>query len=560
MHLLHLSFFPSFFRSYQLVLCLFLCGVSINALSATSDFWRNATVYFMLTDRFNNGDPANDSSYSRFAKPALLRGFEGGDIQGITDKIKDGYFTDLGVDAIWMSPVIEQVHGFNEADGVTYAYHGYWPKDWTKVDANFGSEAQLAEMINAAHKRNIRVIIDVIANHTGPATQADAPWPEDWIRTRPICNWTSYIQNTQCALGTSLTDIKTESEEPVELPAFLLDKWEKEGRLQKELSELEQFFVRTGYPRAPKYYLIKWLTDWVREYGVDGFRVDTAKHVDAEIWAILKKEGERAFAEWKKKHPEQVLDEQPFYMVGELFNWGLLGFENGVESTAAYNYGDKQVNFLAYGFDALINMGFAEHVRQDTESLYERYSEYLNHGPMKGKGTLNYIGSHDDQGSFDRERKNNFAAAFKLMMAPGGVQIYYGDEIARPMLVEGTNGDAGMRAYMNWDDLSNHKTRQLLSHWQKLGKFRQKFPAIGAGEHQMVNKHPYVFVRKLAGQQTVIVASDLPTGEKTINIEGVYSDGSVLTDHYSGHTVRIEKGLVSLNTPYRYALLAPADE
>lgn len=549
----------SLINAVLIFVCLFTSVSSNNAIAQTptSAFWRNATVYFMLTDRFKNGEPENDLSYNRTTEPALLRGFEGGDIQGIIDKIEDGYFTDLGVDAIWMTPVIEQIHGYDDSSGITYSYHGYWPKDWTAVDANFGTEAQLAQMIKTAHAHNIRVLIDVIINHTGPATQMDVSWPDEWVRTRPICNWSSYIQNTQCAIATSLPDIKTESEVPVELPDFLLDKWQTEGRLEQELAELEQFFARTGYPRAPKYYIVKWLTDWVREYGVDGFRVDTAKHVEAEIWTILKKESEIAFAQYQAKHPQQLADSQPFYMVGEVMNWGILGFKNAIESTLAYDYGDKQVNFFDYGFDGLINIGFVEHVQQDIEKLYSRYSAYLNEGPMQGKGMLNYIGSHDDQDSFDRARRHNYATAFKLMMAPGGVQIYYGDELARPMLVDGSYGDVGMRANMNWNDLSQPETQALLAHWQKLGKFRQQFPAVGAGVHQMLNASPYVFKRELSEAQTVVIAQGLAPGAKSIKLNSVFAEGVVLKDYYSGLSAPVKNNRVEINTPYAYLLLAP---
>ena len=186
--------------SQLLLLSLFVLSPQAVAknTSVTPDFWKNATVYFMLTDRFNNGDKTNDVNYGRTEEAGVLRGFEGGDIRGITDKIEQGYFSELGVDAIWMTPVIEQIHGYDESAGLTYAYHGYWPKDWTNVDANFGSEAELKEMIAAAYKRNIKVIIDVIINHTGPETKEDWAWPSDWVRTRPLCDWSSY-----CLLYTS---------------------------------------------------------------------------------------------------------------------------------------------------------------------------------------------------------------------------------------------------------------------------------------------------------------------------------------------------------------------
>lgn len=342
-----------YFKKLAILLLAAIYSAHIYAEQHTPDFWKNATVYFMLTDRFNNGDTTNDHLYNRNEIPATLRGFEGGDIKGIIEKIEEGYFTRLGIDAIWMTPLIEQVHGYDESSGLTYSYHGYWPKDWTAVDKNFGTEADLKKMITVAHKNNIKVLMDVIINHTGPETKSDWAWPKEWIRTTPLCTWENYKQNTQCALATSLTDIKTESELGVKLPPKLLEKWKKEGRLEQKITEIEGFFTRTGYPRAPKYYIVKWLTDWVKEYGVDGFRVDTAKHVEANIWTVLKKESELSLKIWKKNNPKSIKDDLPFYMVGEVFNWGLNGYKNTAKDGRSYDYGDKLVDFFDYGFDAL---------------------------------------------------------------------------------------------------------------------------------------------------------------------------------------------------------------
>ncbi len=533
-----------------------LAAISSKPIFASTDFWRSATVYFMLTDRFLNGDVSNDQSYGRNSTTGVLRGFEGGDIQGITQKINEGYFNELGVDAIWMTPLIEQVHGYDESGSLTYAYHGYWPKDWTAVDANFGNEQQLAEMIQAAHRRGIRVLFDVIINHTGPVTKEDPAWPSDWIRTRPLCDWSSYEQNTQCALASSLTDIKTETETDIALPKLLTDKWQAEGRLQQELNELDAFFSRTGYPRAPKYYLVKWLTEWVRQYGVDGFRVDTAKHVEPEIWQVLKQESEYAFAQWKANNPRDVLDDQPFYMVGEVYHWGMLGFKNTIAHTLEYDFGDKQVNYFDYGFDALINMGFVEHAKKDSASLFAAYSDYLHSPPMQGKGILSYIGSHDDFDSFDRERRHNFETAFKLMMAPGGVQIYYGDELARPMIVPSAEYDASMRASMNWQDLSKQSTQELLTHWRKLGQFRQQFRAVGAGLHRPITPDASVFSRAMEGYPTVIIGSGLAAGSKTIQVQGVFVDNTMVKDFYSGQGANVQDGKIVIDSPYPYVLLA----
>lgn len=541
-------------KRFLLLLSLLLTNV-IYATAETPDFWKNATVYFMLTDRFNNGDSSNDSMYNRTEEAALLRGFLGGDIKGITQKIEEGYFSRLGVDALWMTPLIEQVHGYDESAALTYSYHGYWPKDWTSVDANFGSEEDIKVMITTARAHGIKVLFDVILNHTGPETKSDWAWPQQWVRTRPVCNWQSFEQNTRCALATSLTDIKTEISHDVHLPPELLAKWQKEGRLTTEMAELDAFFKRTGYPRAPKYYLIKWLTDWVREYGIDGFRVDTAKHVEPDIWRVLKRESDLAFNAWKMNHPEQVTDHLPFYMVGEVFNWGVDGFKDAVPDSRAYNYGDKQVDFFQYGFDALINMGFVEHVKQPTETLFQQYSATLSDGVLQDKGIVNYIGSHDDHHSYDMARENTYEAAFKLMLSPGAVQIYYGDELARPMHVEGALGDANMRAFMNWQDLEKTSTQSLLQHWQRLGQFRSNNIAVGAGSHSKLNDSPYIFKRELQGQKSVLVASSLTSGSKTVSVYDVFGEGESVYDYYSEQWLIIKNGKVTLNSPYTYLLL-----
>jgi len=285
--------------------------------------WENATVYFLLADRFNNGNPDNDLSYGRKQDGVTLRNFMGGDIKGITQKIKEGYFNDLGVNAIWVNPLVEQIHGsVDEGTGKTYGFHGYWTKDWTALDRNFGTMKDLEELVKTAHENGIRILLDVVMNHTGPVTEQDPIW-DGWVRTDPNCTYQDWESTVKCTLVDNLPDILTESEEEVELPQHLLDKWEREGRLDKELAELDEFFERTGYPRAPKYYLIKWITDYIREFGVDGFRVDTVKHTEAGIWGELYAEALKALRDWKNENPDEKLDDLDFYMVGEIYNYSI---------------------------------------------------------------------------------------------------------------------------------------------------------------------------------------------------------------------------------------------
>lgn len=525
---------------------------------AGDNFWSNATVYFMLPDRFHNGNPDNDLAYDRADDAAHLRGFMGGDLRGVIDKLEAGYFNDLGVDAIWMSPVYEQIKGAtDEGTGRTYAYHGYWPRDWTAVDENFGSEAELAELIDTAHRRGIRVLLDVILNHTGPVTEKDPLWPESWVRDEPTCDWSGFAGSVRCTLVENLPDIRTESEEEVALPPQLVEKWQREGRLEQEQEELDAFFERTGYPRAPKYYLIKWTTDWVREYGVDGFRVDTVKHVEPEAWASLKEEADTALSQWKAENLQNKLDDRGFFMVGELYGYGINDF--GDSEGRYYDFGDRQVDFFDHGFDSLINFDMVQSAKGDMETLFSSYSQSLHGGALDGVGVLNYLASHDDMNSFDRERRRAREAATKLMLAPGAAQIYYGDELARPLTAPGAEGDAQLRRFMNWDDLEQEETRTILSHWQKLGRFRQGHPAVGAGEHRKLADKPYTFVRTLEGADSVVVSLDAPEGQKSVSVAGIFADATRVKDHYSGQEATVQNGRVEIDTPFDILLLAPAD-
>ena len=141
--------------------------------------WRNATVYYAMTDRFYNGNPDNDESYGRKkidAKGLNHGTFQGGDFKGLTDKISEGYFTDLGVNAIWLSAPYEQVHGFvggGDGEFAHYAFHGYYALDWTMVDRNFGTKEEFAQLVDTAHAHGIRIILDVVLNHTGYNTLKD---------------------------------------------------------------------------------------------------------------------------------------------------------------------------------------------------------------------------------------------------------------------------------------------------------------------------------------------------------------------------------------------------
>ncbi len=545
------------------MLCILLClGLAcqqnketplVKPSEKTPFFWEAATIYFLLTDRFHNGDPLNDTNFNRTATADKLRGFEGGDLKGITQKLKEGYFTDLGVNAIWMTPIVEQIHGaVNEGTGATYGYHGYWTKDWTAIDPNFGTKADLHELVEAAHQRGIKILLDAVINHTGPVTPTDPQWPDDWVRTHPQCDYTSYETTVSCTLVKNLPDVKTESTKAVTLPVHLVEKWRQEGRYEEELRTLEAFFERTGYPKAPRYYIMKWLTDYITEFGIDGYRVDTVKHTEAEVWQAFRTQCDYAFQNYKTNHPDKATDQNTFYLVGEVYNYG-------VSSGQWFDFGDKKVNYYDKAFHSLINFEMKWHAKAlGYDALFKRYDSILNN-ELKAYSVLNYLSSHDDGQPFDLRRETPLETATKLLLTPGAAQIYYGDESARSLAIEGTTGDATLRSVMNWEAIQhNDSTKTIVQHWQKLGKFRAKHPAVGAGRHHTLTETPYVFSRRFQNDKytdAVVIGLELATGKKRLKVAPVFKDGLILHDAYSNTTAVVKNGAVVINSNFNMVLL-----
>ena len=512
--------------------------------------WQAANVYFLLTDRFNNGDISNDLNFDRTKIPGKLRGFEGGDLKGITQKIKEGYFTKLGINAIWMTPIVEQIHdATDEGTGITYAYHGYWAKDWTTIDPNFGTKEDLKELVETAHKNGIRILLDAVINHTGPVTEKDPAWPSDWVRTSPKCEYSNYENTTSCTLVENLPDIRTDSNSSVDLPPQLIEKWKNEGRLAQEMAELDAFFKRTGYPRAPRFYIMKWLTDYITEFGIDGYRVDTVKHTEEYVWQEFKKECDFSFAEFKKNNPEKVLDSNDFYLVGEVYNYA-------ISHGKSFDFGDKKVNYFDESFNSLINFEIKWNVKQMTsKAVFKKYDSLLN-AELKGYGVLNYMTSHDDGQPFDKERAKPYQTATMLLLTPGTSQVYYGDESARSLTIEGAIGDATLRSMMNWDDINNtNDTKKMIEHWQKLGQFRANHPAVGAGKHSVISDKNGLIFSRIYKNDKVVIGIDLFEKSISIDVSSIFNEGDVLKETYSNQEVVVKNGNVNFISEFSIFLL-----
>lgn len=528
--------------------------------SVPGSFADNPIVYFVVTDRFENGNPGNDNSYGRKRESSPREDvgtFHGGDLKGLTNKLKQGWFKELGVNALWITAPYEQIHGWvvgGNKEFKHYAYHGYYALDYTVLDQNMGTPDELRELVDTAHAQGIRVLFDIVMNHPGyldiqtaRELKINVLWPNadnatlrnyhsfidynnfafgdwwgrDWVRA----GLPGYIDGGRDDLTSQLAylpDFRTESAEAVKLPKFLRSKPDTKA------VDLPNTTVRG--------YLVKWLTDWVRDYGIDGFRADTVKHVEPEAWAELKAQANKALADWKAKNPGKKIDDAPFWMVGEY--WG---------------HGPARGKLHDAGFDAMINFDFQERDSQfgQPERLFAEYA-----GLQAGKPAqmLNYISSHDTE-LFDRSKLVEAGTA--LLLAPGAVQIFYGDETARPAgPVPGSDPQQATRSDMNWAS----PDKAVLEHWRKLGSFRSRHVALARGEHQKLDDAPYTFSRVDRASGDAVVIALGADGAASIPVATVFAEGEALRDAYSGVTGVVKNGAVALQGTGRYVLLerAPA--
>ncbi|MGL5375004.1 MAG: alpha-amylase, partial [Aeromonas veronii] len=450
------------------------------------------------------------------------------DFKGLTEKLD--YIKSLGMNAIWITPMVEQVHGFigggEQGNFPFYAYHGYWALDFTKIDPNYGDEESLKTLVDEAHKRGMRIILDVVMNHAGYATLADlqdlglteltqnsSKLPTVWNQWRPSggLNWHGYNQfidyqspawnkwwsgdwvraglpgypqpGTDDVTGSvaGLPDFLTESTKPVGLPPLLAA---KKDTLAKALPDA-----------TVSDYLIAWHTDWVRRFGIDGFRADTVKHLEPEVWAKLKQAGTAALKEWKTANPSKALDDLPFYMVGEVWDHGVakdFWYQNGFDSLINFDY---QREFALSQAQCMAS----------AEPNYASYASRINQDPEFN--VLSYISSHDTKLFFgdyqDVPLQRRVANSFMLL--PGGIQLYYGDESGRGLAKDGGVFDQALRSDMNWQELASGDKAELVKHWQQLGQFRAAHPAIAAGSHQKLSDAPYAFVREKGDDKVVVV-------------------------------------------------------
>lgn len=529
--------------------------------------WKNALIYFVIQDRFYDGDSSNNNSYGRMSKDDLgssIGTFHGGDIKGLTEKLD--YINDLGINAIWITAPYEQAHGWcgggSNGDFAHYAYHGYYPLDYTMMDKNMGTVEEFRTFVTECHKRGIRVVMDVVMNHTGYLTLQDCQdyeldifkssfsggkstdmgfkigsdgdtyhkhhdkidynghkdgwakwWGSSWVRAG-VPGYTAGGGDELTKNLDNLPDVKTENTIAQTVAPVLKTKWGKESSgYDNWIIPAAKSLRSTSSTNVPVVWIEKWLAAWVEEFGIDGFRCDTAKHVDMYRWNELKNLCKTALANWRNssRADEYAKDwDEDFWMTGEAFGWKKSGnsswFSNGFDSMIDFTVAPK---------------GGMKSYSPNLPSWDERLGD---------SQALLYISSHDT-GLGRASNQTELGTSFVLM--PGLVQIYYGDETARPFGDTGSDPNQGTRSDFNW----SAATGETAKHWGKVGTFRKFNPAVGAGTGS-ATKRTY---SGPAGESKVAIG----ISGTSVDVKDLFTDGTTVYNWYDGSSATVGGGKVT---------------
>ena len=541
-----------------------LLGLPLAAAPQCDDFeWQNATVYFVITDRFANGDTDNDVNYGRINDYGSERlnaaTFHGGDFKGMTQKAREGYFTDLGIDVVWMTDVYEQIHGWMSGSGAVndfphYGYHGYYPLDYTQIDKNYGTVEEFRQLVDVLHSQGIRVMLGANLNDPGYPTLLDATqfgfaqtglteakaaqhirsWSFDkffdnranwtgwygrgWIRM-PDEGWDETNPLEATLFG--MPDFKDESNEPVKIPDFLLRKWKKEGKKNDAWVNPSAAKLRKCRDWSPMQYLIAWIASWVEEFGIDGFRCDIVENVHLYRWKELSDACNVALDRWRAAHPDDPASRwnDRFYMTGDF-------------DCASIDY---KPDYARAGFSSLVNFYFPKH--GDLDSIVYTWQAYADS-----------VAAHTDWHPFsylnnsyhrDTDMGNIIDCATSFLLSPGVAQVFYGDETGRTLSDARLNvdSDQAFRSDMNWESVDS----LTLRHYRKLGTIRRSNPMIASGKQYTIDCHTCL---RSNGKDKIIIRV-LPVEGQPISVGSAFADGTIVEELYTGLKATVENGKVT---------------
>lgn len=395
--------------------------------ASQSAFSSKDLIYFVVTDRFKDGSEANNGFSD--VDPKNPKAYHGGDLAGLTQSLD--YIQSLGATTVWITPVVK-----NE----TLGYHGYWAVDFENVDPHLGTKEELKTLVDEAHKRDMKIVLDYVVNHTGYTS----PWLKDpakadWFHPKKnISNWSDpkEVENNWLF---GLPDLNTEN------------------------PQVSQYFIDNAKA-------------WIKETGIDGMRLDTARHVPRAFWKDFA-------AAIKADYPE-------FYLLGEVWS-------DNVRYMQLYN--DD-------GLDGLTNYSLYQGI-SDTFSKSGNSSAMAN-ALTKEKFFKNpglngiFIDNHDNPRYVTVSGKAYTKAALSFIMSYPAIPIlYYGTEIG----MEG-KGDPDNRRDMVWAETQPGADNEMLNFYKQLAKLRKNNPALTEGQVTLIPSSKDVLVYQVIKDGSGVLA------------------------------------------------------
>ncbi|KAB8135723.1 pullulanase [Gracilibacillus oryzae] len=482
--------------------------VAPREVSETTTDWDESIIYFMLTDRFYDGDPSNNDPYGlNYSSYDNQRGtYQGGDFKGVMEKLD--YLDQLGVNTIWITPIVENIGydvNYNAAEGSYFAYHGYWAEDFEKLNPHLGTLEEFHQLIDAAAERDIKIMADVVLNHGG------------------------YGLN------------QSETNPPAGYPTAE-ERGRFDGMFREQAGSNDETMSLSGLPdfetevAEVRNQLVEWQKNWIEKSTTKNgnslayYRVDTVKHVDDTTWQHFRNE-------LTKAKPD-------FQLIGEA--WGA-----GKSDDQGYLKSGMMNSLLDFEFKATATSFVNGNLEGANQALIDRNTT-IDNTALLGQ----FLGSHDEDGflhSLNGDEGKYKVAATLQMTAKGQPVIYYGEEL-------GQSGANNWPLYDNrynfaWDQAENN---DMFTHYQKNLDFRKKFSDIFAkGLRKTVagsDQDHFLLVERNFQNDRVYIGLNVADTKQTISVK-VDNQAAVITDHYANKTYQATENEVG---EYVIAIELPA--
>ncbi|MGW3037351.1 pullulanase-type alpha-1,6-glucosidase [Streptomyces sp. NPDC001178] len=547
--------------------------------------------YFVMPDRFANGDPSNDRgglTGSRLATgydPTDKGFYQGGDLKGLTKKLD--YIKGLGTTAIWMAPIFKNRPVQGTGSNASAGYHGYWITDFTQVDPHFGTNKDLATLISKAHAKGMKVFFDVITNHTADVVDykeksydylSKGAFPYLTKDGRPFDD-ADYADGSKefPAVDTGSfprTPTVTAADKNAKVPAWLNDPTMYHNRGDSTFAGESATYGDFGglddlWTERPEVVrgMEKIYERWVRDFDIDGFRIDTVKHVDMDFWtqwataldAYAARQGRKNFFMFGEVYSADTSITSPYVTQGRLDATLDFPFQDAARSYASQG-GSAQKLASLFGDDYKYTT--------DKANAYEQVTFLGNHD----MGRIGYFLKQDNPKATDDEiLKKDELANEVMFLSRGNPVVYYGDEQG----FTGSGGDKDARQtmfaskvadYLDDDEIGTDRTHAsdsydtsapLYEQIAALSKLRRDNPALTDGiqtqRYAADGSGVYAFSRTdpRTGQEYVVAlnnageakAATFATGSADMKFRGIYgTSDDVTSDADKKITVTVPAG------------------